>query len=157
MVLAAGVTLADQLVKLVIVRAFAPGATVAVIPDVLSLTYVQNTGIAFGLLRGLPLPVLAATALTVIFLLFYNWTRPGAASRDGSGRVALGCLLGGAAGNLIDRLRLGYVIDYLDLHVWPVFNLADVAVLIGGALLLVAAVRQRPSREEPRRPAGGEG
>ncbi|MGH2668584.1 MAG: signal peptidase II, partial [bacterium] len=70
---------------------------------------------------------------------------------------ALGCLLGGAAGNLIDRVRLGYVIDYLDLHVWPVFNLADVAVLIGGALLLVAAVRQRPSREEPRRPAGGEG
>lgn len=125
------------------------------IPGVLSLTYLQNTGIAFGLLRGVPLPVLVAAALTVIFLLFYNWTRPGPArSRDATSRVALGCLLGGAAGNLIDRVRLGHVIDYLDLRVWPVFNLADAAVVIGGALLLVAAVRQRPRQGAlPRREA----
>ncbi len=152
--LAAGVVVADQLIKLMIVRILVPGTTVAVIPGVLSLTYVQNTGIAFGLLRGLPLPAVLAAALTVVFLLFYNWTRPRPArSRDASGRVALGCLLGGAAGNLVDRVRLGYVIDYLDFHVWPVFNLADAAVVIGGALLLVAAVRQRPSRTDPRRGA----
>ena len=146
--------MADQIIKLAVVRSFAPGGSVEVIPGVLSLTYLQNTGIAFGLLRGVPLPVLVAAALTVIFLLFYNWTRPRPArARDVTGRVALGCLLGGAAGNLIDRVRLGYVIDYVDLRVWPVFNLADAAVVIGGALLVVAAVRQRPSPEGSRRAA----
>ncbi|MBI3976121.1 MAG: signal peptidase II [Armatimonadetes bacterium] len=145
---------ADQIGKALIVRALPVGGSVTVIPGVLSLTHVQNTGIAFGLLRGLPLPVLLLAALTVVFLLIYNWTRPGGGGpRDLAGRAALGCLLGGAAGNLVDRVRLGYVIDYLDLHVWPVFNLADAAVVFGGVLLLVAAVRQRPSRGDPRRAA----
>jgi signal peptidase II len=149
--LAAGVILADQLIKLIVVRAVPLGAEVALIPGVLWLTNVENTGIAFGLFRGVPLPVLVAAALTVIFLLFYNWTRPGSGrSHDAFSRTALGALAGGAGGNLLDRVRLGYVVDYLDLRVWPVFNLADAAVVIGGALLLVAAVRQRSPREDPR-------
>jgi signal peptidase II len=145
--LAGGVVLADQLIKQLVVRAVAPGAEVVLIPGILWLTHVRNTGIAFGLLRGVPLSFLVAAALTVIFLVFYNWTRPGTGgSRGAVGPVALGALAGGAGGNLFDRVRLGYVIDYLDLRVWPVFNLADAAVVIGGALLLVAAVRQRPPR-----------
>ncbi len=147
--LAGGVIVVDQLIKQLVVRAVSPGAEVVLIPGLLWLTHVRNTGIAFGLLPGVPLPILVAAGLTVIFLVFYNWTRPGVGgSREAMGRAALGALAGGAGGNLIDRVRLGYVIDYLDLRVWPVFNLADAAVVIGGALLLVASVRQRPPRAQ---------
>jgi len=79
-------------------------------------------------------------ALTVVFLVVYN---EGHWLRDPLSRAAAGLLLGGAAGNLSDRFRLGYVVDYLDLRVWPVFNLADTAVVCGGALLLWALFRRK--------------
>ena len=131
---------ADQAVKLLVIRTLPPGASRPIIPGVLSLTYVQNTGIAFGLLGGLPLIVTAAAGLTVVFLLLYNGGRW---QRDPLSRAATGLLLGGAVGNLSDRLRLGFVVDYLDLHRWPVFNLADAAVVAGGTVLLMALLRQR--------------
>ena len=104
----------------------------------LSLTHVRNRGIAFSLLADVPWLVPAGIALTLVFLLFYNkarWTRGVVA------RQALALLTGGAIGNLIDRLRVGAVIDYVDLSVWPVFNLADVAVTLGAGLLLLTLLR----------------
>jgi signal peptidase II len=63
-------------------------------------------------------------------------------------------MLGGALGNITDRLRFGYVVDYLDIHVWPVFNLADTAIVIGAGLL-VLALRGGPTTGPTRRPSGG--
>jgi signal peptidase II len=117
------------------------GERVAILPWV-SLTHVRNRGIAFSLLGSVSWLVPAAIAVTLLFLLFYNrprWTRGRVA------RPALALLAGGALGNLIDRLRVGAVIDYLDLSVWPVFNLADVAVTAGAGLLLLTLLR--PDRE----------
>lgn len=148
LLLALAVAGLDQAVKALVVRTFAAGSSVALIPGVLSLTYVQNTGIAFGLLSGVPLLVVALAGLTVVFLVLYN---EGHWQRDLTSRAAVGLVLGGAAGNLSDRIRLGYVIDYLDLHVWPVFNLADAAVVCGGALLLLALIRQNPGGGRGRR------
>ena len=130
----------DQVVKALVVRVFAVGTSLPILPGVLSLTYVRNTGIAFGMLSGFPLLVTVLAAMTVVFLVYYH---EGRWRRNPTGRVAVGCLMGGAVGNLTDRIRLGYVIDYLDLHVWPVFNLADAAVVCGGALLLLALIRQK--------------
>ena len=130
----------DQAVKALVLRTLPPDASVPLIPGVLSLTYVRNTGIAFGLLSGVPLAVTVLAALTVVFLIVYN---EGHWLRDPLSRAAAGLLLGGAAGNLSDRFRLGYVVDYLDLRVWPVFNLADTAVVCGGALLLWALFRRK--------------
>jgi signal peptidase II len=116
----------------------APGVERVVIPGVLSLTLLANTGIAFSLLRGLPPAVIIALALTVLAVAFYNrsaWPRT-AAVRWGPGLV-----LGGAAANVVERLRYGYVIDYLDVHVWPVFNLADSAIVAGAGLLVLALLR----------------
>jgi len=117
-----------------------PGVERVLIPGVLSLTLLYNTGIAFSLLRGLPPAAIAALALTVLAVALYNrdaWPRTAAV------RWGLGLVLGGAAANVVERLRFGYVIDYLDVHVWPVFNLADSAIVVGAGLLALALLRDR--------------
>ncbi len=136
--LLAAVTAADQAVKLIVAHYIPLGASAPLIPGVLALTQVRNPGIAFGL-RAVISPLLpAAVALVVFFLLFSNKARW---SGTPVGRTALALAGGGALGNLIDRLRVGAVIDYLDLQIWPVFNLADAAVTAGAALLILALVR----------------
>ncbi|MGH2405660.1 MAG: signal peptidase II [bacterium] len=140
---AALVAAADQAVKAMIVAAIPASASVSIVPGVFSLTHVQNTGVAFGLLAGASPVVTALAALTLVFLLFYNRGR-----QIGTGAAWLGiaAMAGGAAGNLIDRVRLGYVVDYLDVHIWPVFNLADVAIVLGAAILIIAFTREgRPA------------
>ncbi|HKX19625.1 MAG TPA: signal peptidase II [bacterium] len=117
-----------------------PGVEHVLFPGVLSLTLVYNTGIAFSLLRGLPPAAIVLLALTVLAVALYNrsaWPRTIAV------RCGLGLVLGGAAANVVERLRFGYVIDYLDIHVWPVFNLADSAIALGAGLLVLALLRER--------------
>lgn len=141
------VTLFDQGIKAVIARQIPAAATIPLIPRVLSLTHVQNTGVAFGLFAGISPLITALAALTLLFFLFYNRGRWLGSRAIGAG-IAL--MAGGAAGNLLDRVRLGFVVDYLDLHVWPVFNLADVAIVVGAGVLVLALSRDgRPAH--PRR------
>jgi len=129
----------------------APGTDRVVVPGVLSLTLRENPGVAFGLLAQLPTPVTVVVALTVLAVVLYNRA---AWMATGSGQWGLGFLLGGALGNIADRLRYGYVLDYLDVHVWPVFNLADTAIVIGAGLL-VLALRGGPTTGPARRSSGG--
>ncbi|HEX9779789.1 MAG TPA: signal peptidase II [bacterium] len=140
----AAVLVADQLVKLLILGRFAPGDSLPVIPSVLHLTYVQNTGAAFGLLRG-QLGIFIALSATV--MLWIAWMLLSRRRQPMAVLAASGLLLGGAAGNLIDRVRFGYVVDFIDLRVWPVFNIADSAITIGVALLLWHSFRadKRPA------------
>jgi len=96
------------------------------------LTYVRNTGAAFGLLSNQTfLIILTAVVGIAILLLYYSYPPFGRLPV----RVGLGLLLGGSVGNLVDRLRSGYVTDFIDLRVWPVFNLADSAIVVGVAIL----------------------
>ena len=116
-------------------------ASIPLIPGILHLTYVSNTGAAFGLLRGYSgLFILLAVAIAA--WLVTELTR---GEHPPLSRFALGLMLGGAVGNLIDRLRIGSVIDFIDLRVWPVFNVADSAITVGVALLIWLAVRHKPS------------
>ena len=123
---------ADQLTKLLIVNRFIPGESAPLLPSILHLTYVQNRGAAFGLLQGQQ-PLFVALAILVIGWLGRELMKP-ATSRLMAVGAAL--VLGGAAGNLLDRIRLGYVVDFIDIRVWPVFNIGDSAITIGVALLL---------------------
>jgi signal peptidase II len=141
------VAIADQVVKALVSSALPVGASVTVIPGVLSLTHAHNTGVAFGLLAGWPPLVTALAALTLLFMLFYNRGRWSGSRAEGTG-IAL--MAGGAAGNLLDRVRLGFVVDYLDLHVWPVFNLADVAIVAGAGVLALALAREGRSAHSRR-------
>lgn len=135
--LSAGILLLDQATKLLVVRAFAPGQSLPLLP-VLHLTYVQNTGAAFGLLKGRQflfiLLSLAVSAWVVGRFLAPRAPHPAL-------RIGYALILGGALGNLIDRIRLGYVIDFLDLRVWPVFNVADSAITLGVGWLVWLVLR----------------
>jgi len=131
---------ASQVVGWVVTGVVPAGGERVIIPGALSLVVLHNQGIAFGLLGRLSPAVAVALALTVLLALFYNrgaWPS-GRADQWGSGLMA-----GGALGNITDRLRFGYVVDYLDVHVWPVFNLADAVIVAGAGVLAAAAVVRR--------------
>ena len=127
---------ADQFTKHLLTRRFAPGESLPVIPPLLSLSYVQNTGAAFGLFRGQQALFVCISLLVIAWMV---WELRGTPATAMAPAARWGCalVLGGAAGNLIDRLRFGYVVDFIDLHVWPVFNVGDSAITIGVTLLLL--------------------
>ena len=124
---------ADQFSKLTIRLTCHPAQTVPLIPPILHLTYVQNTGMAFGLFQG-ALGWLVLCSIGVSIWLVLELRRRQARPRPLQWGLML--VLAGAIGNLIDRVWLGYVVDFIDLRVWPVFNVADSCITIGVALLL---------------------
>jgi signal peptidase II len=137
--------LADQLTKQVVSSRLALDESVHVIGP-LSIHHVQNSGIAFGLFASATVVVIALTAAAVVWMLWF-FARSGA--RHPVLPVALGLVIGGSVSNLIDRVRLGHVTDFLDLRFWPAFNLADTFICVGVAILiltLVAADRPRLRR-----------
>ena len=157
--LAALLVAVDQLTKAAVVSGLSDGRSVALIPNVLELTLVYNTGAAFGLGRGAKWLFVGAAILIIAGLLVWLWMHadPGKKTGDAndiqetgdagnSGRrgsaflkTAMVLLIAGAAGNLIDRLRIGVVIDFIYLKIinFPVFNVADICVTVGCAMLLL--------------------
>jgi signal peptidase II len=140
----AGLTyLADRITKLWAERSLAGRPPVTVIPSVLQLNYTTNSGGAFGLGQSAPWVFAAATILVAAAIVASSFRL-----RNGHAAVALGLILGGAIGNLTDRaargdgLLSGRVVDFIDFRVWPVFNLADSAIVIGALLLAVAGIRR---------------
>ncbi|MCW2976722.1 MAG: lipoprotein signal peptidase [Actinomycetia bacterium] len=107
--------------------------------------HVQNSGIAFGLFASATAAVIALTGIAVGWMLLF-FSRSG--SRHPVLPVALGLVIGGSLSNLLDRVRLGYVTDFLDLRYWPAFNLADSFIVIGVGVLLTALLF---AEREPRR------
>jgi len=137
---AALVYAADRLTKLWAVRALSDHP-IEVIRGVFTLRYVTNSGGAFSLGQGAPW-LFAAVTVVVAGLIVAVAFR----SRSTLAAVALGLILGGALGNLTDRIvrgsgLRGRVVDFVDFHVWPVFNLADASIVIGALLLAFAALR----------------
>jgi signal peptidase II len=131
-VLALGIIVVDHVTKAWIATHFLPGESRIVIPHVLYLTYVQNYHGAFGLFGTHPL--LLTAAASAVLIGFYLWYRKeGAATTV---HIAFALIFGGAVGNIVDRLRFGYVHDFIDLRFWPVFNVADSAITIGVVMLL---------------------
>jgi signal peptidase II len=141
----------DQTVKLAVL-AIRP--QVPVIPGLFALSFGTNTGVAFGLFQGFPLGVTVLGGAILVAVLIYLIRVAHVATP--LERTALSLLLGGASGNLIDRVRFGYVVDYLDFFVgqyhWPAFNLADSAINIGVGCLIFLSVRG--SAAVPRPPGG---
>lgn len=140
---AGGLILADQLTKLAVWRYLAPVRQIEVIPDFFDLTFVLNTGVAFGFMAGasgfLRTALLAGTALLAlgVIIAFIVKTR----AEERLFLTGLSLITGGAVGNLIDRIRLGAVIDFLDFFIgsyhWPAFNLADSGITAGVGLILL--------------------
>jgi signal peptidase II len=151
--LAAFVVVVDQLTKAWIASTLAPGASMSVVGDTLRLVNGQNNGALFGLFRDNAVLFGIISIAVVALIVAYH----GRAGRSPYLSVALGLLLGGALGNMTDRLRLGYVVDFVDAGIgnvrWYTFNVADAAISLAILMLIVLAIR--PSLGEPRPAAAG--
>lgn len=134
------IILLDQVSKLLVVARLQPYQSIPVIDGLLSFTLAKNPGGAFGLFRGqafLVMVITAAISLGLLGALLFG------RFHDGPFKLGLALIAGGALGNLIDRVRLGYVIDFISLRFWqPVFNLADVAIVVGTAIIALALLRR---------------
>jgi signal peptidase II len=128
---AAVVLIADQLTKLLVMAALHSREPIR-ITGWLHLTYLENRGAAFGVLQNQTLFFIAVGIVVVVGLIASYRYLPAVPPLLNLG---LGLQLGGALGNLVDRVRQGYVVDFVDLSWWPVFNLADAAILVGVAIL----------------------
>jgi signal peptidase II len=137
LVLALAVFLLDQGLKALVENSMRPGESIGVIPGFLSITHVRNDGGAFGILGGNHSVLLMGSVVAVGVVLWMLLAgRP-------SRLTVLGCglILGGAAGNLLDRLSTGEVTDYVHFSFWYVFNAADAAITAGVLFLLLSALR----------------
>lgn len=135
--LAGAVAALDQASKALLVARLERGDEVSVIPGLLQLVHVHNPGIAFGLFDQGPGLILPVTALALAGIVAWFALEGG---RRSAMWIPVGLLAGGAVGNLIDRVRLDHVTDFIDLPYWPSFNLADAAITVGVSALIAMAL-----------------
>jgi signal peptidase II len=144
------VLLADYASKIVVENNLALNTAWAPIPELAKFfrfTHVSNTGAAFGLFPSGSLLFATVAVVVSIFIIIYNQILP---ARHQLYRVALGLQLGGAIGNLLSRVRLGHVTDFLDFGPWPIFNVADLCVVTGVIMLgFLMLVEERQRMKEP--------
>jgi signal peptidase II len=131
----------DQFTKHLVISSFMPGESRIVVPHLLWWTYVQNTRGAFGLFGNSPI-LLIVLAVGVLVLFAFSF-RDGV-KQSGLVRLAFGMIVGGAAGNIADRLHQQFVVDFIDFKtIWPnVFNVADSCITVGVVLLILASLRR---------------
>lgn len=132
-IIAALTILIDQLSKYFIVNNLLPGQSIPIIRGFFHFTHTQNIGAAFGILPGRHLLFVIITIISIVLVLIYYFRFK---ERRIILQVALGLQVGGAVSNLIDRIFKGGVTDFIDFRWWPIFNLADVAIIIGAILLI---------------------
>lgn len=132
--IASAVIIIDRIVKFLVYNNLLEGRSIEIIPKAFYLTLVLNTGAAFGLLKDRNQFFIAASFIVIALVILYVWA---GRQKDLFVLSALGLILGGAVGNLIDRLIFGYIIDFLDFRIWPVFNIADSSITVGSVLLIM--------------------
>lgn len=132
-VLPLAVVILDQFSKYIVVENMALGESIPIIEEVFHLTYILNPGAAFGMFAHNRL-FFIAIAVVVIGIII--WARREILASPWEVKSGCGLFLGGAIGNLIDRARQGLVIDFFDFRIWPVFNIADIAICIGVGLII---------------------
>jgi signal peptidase II len=142
-IIAVTVVVADQVTKMLVRDALALHQSIDVIPDVLSLTRVHNTGAAFGMLNGVDFAfkTVVMSLVAVFALVGVAWYAMSVPITDVMARAGLAAVVGGAIGNLIDRATAGYVLDFVDAywnnwHFWA-FNVADAAITIGVCCMIL--------------------
>ena len=134
------VYIGDRAAKLVALKAMSVGQSIKVIPDIFHITLVFNNGAAFGLLKDRAAFFVLVSAFVITFIILFAWRHKG---MSGLLAVSLGLILGGSLGNLVDRMTFGYVIDFFDFRVWPVFNIADSGITVGVGMLALSVVTKR--------------
>ena len=134
------VFLTDQIIKFYVLKYLYLGQEISVIKNIFSITFVANKGVAFGLFSNsnFPFVLISIAVLVCITLVFISlgkarfWIK-----------IAYGLILGGALSNMLDRIRLGEVIDFLDFHIWPVFNIGDSAICVGVGIFVLNILKNK--------------
>lgn len=139
------VLLADQATKALALKALADVPSIPVVPGIFHLTRVQNTGVAFGLFHEYGIAVAVVTTFILMWLL---WSAMKGDPSFGHPTLTLGLIVGGAMGNLLDRMRLGSVVDFLDFRIWPVFNVADSCITIGAVLMAWSLLKAKGKKKK---------
>ncbi len=132
----------DQITKYMVKNRFMVNESIAIIENVFHLTYVRNFGAAFGILKHQKLFFIVLTTAVLIGIIIFLRKQPRIHSVV---KFSLSLIVSGAVGNLIDRVAYGYVIDFFDFRIWPVFNIADMAIVIGAFLLSYYLIFIEPS------------
>lgn len=135
----------DQLSKFIVLQNMEQGQSIPIINQIFHLTYIQNPGAAFGLL-AYRTTFFIFTTLAVVLGIIILYRRLG--EKKGMLPLGMGLVVGGALGNLIDRLRYGKVVDFFDFRIWPVFNIADTAIVVGAGLLVLAMWNYEQKKSE---------
>jgi len=122
----------DRITKILAINLLASGEPVNILPGIFNLTLVYNDGTAFGLFKGMNALFIAVAIAVILFIITYIIKNR---IKDRVYLFTLGLVIGGAIGNLFDRIAFGCVVDFLDFRIWPVFNLADSCITIGVVIL----------------------
>lgn len=130
----------DQITKHLISQTISPGESIIILKDSFYITLVHNTGIAFGLFKNQTIIFVIISIITIVLILYNIFHRKKYRKVHKLELFAFSLILAGALGNLIDRVRFGYVIDFLDFRIWPVFNIADSAITVGIILILIKCI-----------------
>jgi signal peptidase II len=128
------VVVLDQATKFMIQTKMSPWQSISVLPGWFSITFVENFGAAFGILQS---KTFLLIGMTIVVLLVVWFNRRQLHKFPRVFRVGLALAIGGSLGNFVDRVRLGYVVDFFDFHVWPVFNVADMGIVCGVGLIIL--------------------
>jgi signal peptidase II len=126
------IALADQALKYLVTSKLALGQSIKVLGHIVQLTYVRNTGAAFSLFVGFSSYLVVIGLAVVLAVIFFHHRL---SKSNFIVHLGLACVLGGSLGNLIDRVARAYVVDYIDILIWPVFNLADIMINVGVILI----------------------
>lgn len=146
----AAVLVLDQITKWLVRTIFVLGETRPVLGDIFHLTYYQNTGMAFGMLQGFSDLIAVFSCVAIVFLVYISRRWISESNSPRAMPISLGLVLGGAAGNLIDRIAVEGVVDFLDFgfgdYRWPAFNVADICISTGVGLLVLFSFRSEETK-----------
>ena len=141
---ALSVFLVDQIIKFYILEHLFLGQRIPIIKNIFSISFVTNKGIAFGLFSNskFPFVLISIAVLVCITLAFISFNKDIMSKKARVWtRIAYGLILGGALSNMLDRIRMGEVIDFLDFHIWPVFNIGDSAICVGAGIFILNTLK----------------
>ena len=143
---ALSIFLMDQIVKFYILKYLYLGQEIPIIKNIFSITLVTNKGIAFGLFSNsnFPFVLISIAVLVCMTLVFISFNKDAVSKKAVVWiKIAYGLILGGALSNMLDRIRIEEVIDFLDFHIWPGFNIGDSAICIGAGIFVFNILRSR--------------
>jgi signal peptidase II len=138
MIITCFIVILDQLTKFFISRNLTLHQSLPLIKNIFHLTLIHNTGAVFGILKGHNFIFIILSSVIIILIIYYSYK-----TNDFNEEILLVLILGGAVGNLIDRLVFGYVIDFIDFRIWPSFNIADSAISLGVILLIIYYLKKK--------------